>query len=252
MAGSRGTNPGIKPGAGKLICSLLRRNLIDIDISIGGPGEEDVAVSGPRERSNPGELGNVLAWLGDAVDDSLGLEVPDLNTVVGSGAEPVVLGREGERIDSGSGGQRVQVLALIDIPKHGSAVLATRGDEGTIRGDGQGVDNTVVTNQVGSELAVSQIPNLDDLVPTSRNNQWLLGGGRETNARDPVVVLVLLNGVLALAQGVPELDALVATGRDDLSVISRETNREDIALVRDERSDSLTLVQVPQSQSLVP
>ena len=65
-------------------------------------------------------------------------------------------------------------------------------------------------------------------------------------------MLVLLDGVLALTQSVPQLDALIATSRDDLSVISRETNREDIALVGDERSDGLALIQIPQSQSLVP
>ncbi len=252
--GCRGTNLGISsPEAmGTICCCLLRGNLVDIDISVGRSSEEDVAISGPRERSDPGELGNVLAWLGDAVDDSLGLEVPDLNAVIGGSAEPVVLGRERQGVDGGSGGQRVQVLAFVDVPEHSSSVLATRGDEGSIRGDGQGVDDTVVTNEVSSKLAVGQIPDLDDLVPTSRNNQRLLGGRRETNAGDPVVMLVLLDGVLALTQGVPELDGLVTTGRDDLSVVSRETDREDIALVGDEGSDRLTLIQVPESQSLIP
>ncbi len=235
-----------------LYSCLLRGDLVDIDISVGRTGEEDVAVGGPRERSDPGELGNVLAGLGDAVDDSLGLEVPDFNTVVRGSAEPVVLRGERQGVYGGSGGQRVQVLALVDVPEHGGAVLATRGDQGTVRRDGQGVYDTVVTNQVGAKLAVGQVPDLDDLVPTGRDDQGLLGGGRETNAGNPVVVLVLLDGVLALAEGVPQLDALVTTGRDDLSVVSRETDREDIALVRDEGSDRLALVQVPQSQSLVP
>lgn len=144
------------------------------------------------------------------------------------------------------------MLALVDIPEHSSAVLATRGDQGTIRRYGQGVDDTVVTHQVGSELAVGQIPDLDDLVPTSRHNQGLLGGGRETDARDPVVVLVFLNGVFALTEGVPELDSLITSSGDDLSVISREANREDVTLVGDERSDGLALIEVPESQSLIP
>lgn len=231
---------------------LLGRNLVDIDVTVGRSGEEHVAVRGPGQRGDPRESRDVLARLGDLVDDALGLEIPDLDAVVGGGTEPVVLRGERQGVDGGAGGQRVQVLALVDVPEHGSAVLATRGDQGAVRGDGQGVDDTVVTHQVGSQLAVGQVPDLDDLVPAGGNDQWLLGGRRETDARDPVVVLVLLDGVLALTQGVPELDRLVATGRDDLSVVSGETNGEHVGLVRQERSDGLALVQVPQTQSLVP
>lgn len=211
--GCRGTNLGISsPEAmGTICCCLLRGNLVDIDISVGRSSEEDVAISGPRERSDPGELGNVLAWLGDAVDDSLGLEVPDLNAVIGGSAEPVVLGRERQGVDGGSGGQRVQVLAFVDVPEHSSSVLTTRSNQRTVWGNGQGVNDTSVTNQVGPELAVSQVPYLDDLVPTSRNNQGLLSGRRESNAGNPVVMLILLNGVLALTESVPELDGSVTT-----------------------------------------
>ena len=144
------------------------------------------------------------------------------------------------------------MLALVDVPEHGSAVLATRSDQRTVGGDSEGVDDTGMSHEVGSELAVGEIPDLDDLVPTSRNDEGLLGGRRESDARNPVVVIVLLNGVLALAQGVPELDGLVTSGRDDLSVVSREANREHIALVGEERSNRLSLVEIPQSQSLVP
>ena len=235
-----------------LLFCLLGRHFVDIDVAVGGTREQDIAVRRPRQGGDPRQLGNVLAGLGDAVDDALGLEVPDLNAVVGGGTEPVVLGGERQGVDGGASGQRVQVLALIDVPEHGSSVLATRGDEGTIRGDGQSVDDSVVADKVGSQLAVGQVPHLDDSVPTSRHDQGLLSGGRETDARDPVVVLVLLDGVLALTKGVPELDGLITTGRDDLSVIGGETDGEDITLVGEERSDRLSLVQVPQSQGLVP
>ena len=128
------------------------------------------------------------------------------------------------------------MFALIDVPEHSRSVLASRSHQRTIRRDGQGVNDSSVTNEVGSELAVGEIPNLDDLVPSSRDYQRLLGGGRETDARNPVVVLILLNGVLALTECVPQLDGLVATRRDDLSVVRRETNAENVALVRDEGS----------------
>jgi len=123
----------------------------------------------------------VLGRSSDLVNDSLGFEIPDLNALISGSAEPVVLWRESQSVDGRSSSQRVQVLALVDVPEHSSAVRTTRGNQRTIRGDSQGVDDTSVANQVSSELAVSQVPNLDNLIPTSRNNQWLLSGRRESN-----------------------------------------------------------------------
>ena len=111
------------------------------------------------------------------------------------------------------------MLALVDVPEHGSSVLASGSHQGTVRRDGQSVDHSSVADEVGSELAVGQVPDLDNLVPARRDDQRLLGRGRESNARDPVVVLVVLNRELALTEGVPQLDGLVAAGRDDLSVV---------------------------------
>jgi len=65
-------------------------------------------------------------------------------------------------------------------------------------------------------------------------------------------MLVLLNGVLALTESVPELDGSITSSGDDLSVISREADRENITSVRSESSDGLTSSQIPQSEGLVP
>lgn len=61
-----------------------------------------------------------------------------------------------------------------------------------------------------------------------------LGGGGEADARDPVGVALALGGdrVLALAQGVPELDGLVAGGGHDLPVVHGEGDGEDILQVQ--------------------
>ena len=63
---------------------------------------------------------------------------------------------------------------------------------------------------------------------------------------------VVNNVELALAEGVPELDASVSRGRDDLSVVGRERDGEDVAGVADELSGGEAGVQVPQSEGLVP
>lgn len=72
------------------------------------------------------------------------------------------------------------------------------------------------------------ITNLDGAVPPSRHNDGVSMIGRESHARHPVTVSIILNGVLALSKGVPQLDGLVPRTRDNLSVVYREGHGEDI------------------------
>ncbi len=105
------------------------------------------------------------------------------------------------------------MLALLEIPEHGGAVLATRGAEGAVGGDSNAVEVASVSNEVGPELAAREVPHLDELVPTARNDQGVLSGGREADARHPLTVAILgvgrgADGVLAVTKGVPQLDGL--------------------------------------------
>lgn len=52
------------------------------------------------------------------------------------------------------------MLALIEVPKHGDAVLATGGSERTIGGDGDGVDVSGVAVVVGLQLELREFPDL--------------------------------------------------------------------------------------------
>merc|ERR1719379_1507592 len=81
----------------------------------------------PSERHTPWNA--ALWWLlgGELVQHVLVFQVPDLDGNIGSSHQPVVLRREGEGIDGATGVQRVEVLAIVDIPEHHAAVLATRG-----------------------------------------------------------------------------------------------------------------------------
>lgn len=63
---------------------------------------------------------------------------------------------------------------------------------------------------------------------------------------------ILLDIVLALAEGVPELDGLVTRARDDLPVVGAEADGEDIGGVADEAAGGGTGVQVPETESVVP
>ena len=63
---------------------------------------------------------------------------------------------------------------------------------------------------------------------------------------------LILDGVLALSQGVPQLDGLVSAGRHDLPVVSREGHGEDVLGVVLEPAGGLAGAEVPQPEVLVP
>lgn len=120
--------------------------------------------------------------------------------------------------------QGVQVLAVIQIPQQGLAILSSGCAERAIGGDGDGVQVSVVTVVVQLQFAVGQIPDLNGAIPTGRDDDWVDLIGRETHARHPVAVTIFLNGVLALSESVPQLDGLVARAGDDLTVVSGESD----------------------------
>ena len=68
----------------------------------------------------------------------------------------------------------------------------------------------------------------------------------------PFSVTVLLDVILALSEGVPELDGPVTGARDDLPVVSGEADGQDIGGVADEAAGGETSVQVPETESVVP
>ena len=73
-----------------------------------------------------------------------------------------------------------------------------------------------MASEVVPQLAVVQVPHLHQLVPAARHDQRLLSRRREAHLAHPVRVSILRDGVLALREGVPEPDGLVAGAGDDL------------------------------------
>lgn len=146
------------------------------------------------------------------------------------------------------------MLTLGQIPQHGNSVLTTAGAQGAIRGDGNSVDDAGVANEICGQSAGLQVPNLDNLIPSTADNHRQLGGRRETDAARPVSVTLFSGreGVLAFAESVPELDCAIARSRDNLSVIGGEGDGHDILGVILESSGCVTSAEIPQAQSLVP
>ena len=63
---------------------------------------------------------------------------------------------------------------------------------------------------------------------------------------------VILDIEFTFTKGVPELDRPVARARDDLPVVSREADGEDIGGVADEAAGRVASVEVPQAERVVP
>jgi hypothetical protein len=153
-------NPGFPPK--RLLCS--RHDTPSTDDVVGVTSEQSLTISGPSQRDRLGLaalLANGSELNDELVNLALLLEVED-DDVGGSGsAEPVSVGREDKGVDLVAGVEGVQVLGLVEVPEHGGTVLATGGAEGTIGGDGDGVDVSSVADVVSLELAGREFPNLE-------------------------------------------------------------------------------------------
>jgi hypothetical protein len=180
-------------------------------------------------------------------------EIPDFDRVVSGSAEPVASWAEGKSVDGiSSGFEGVQVLSFVEVPEADLTISTSRSAQRTVRGDSNSVDVSSVASQVGSQLAVTQVPDLDELIPTTRDDHWVAWVRGKTNSANPFGVSLFLDGVFALSQGVPQLDGLISGSRDDLSVVGREGNAQDVLGVTDETASGGSKVEIPQSQCGVP
>lgn len=133
------------------------------DLVVGVTSEQGLAVGAPGQGHAlrlPALLADLHVLRLQLVNLGLLLEVEDDDAGGGGSAQPVAVGREDEGVDLVTGGERVQVLGLVQVPEHGCSVLATGGAERAIGGDGDGVDVAGVTDVVGLNAARSELPNL--------------------------------------------------------------------------------------------
>ena len=93
---------------------------------------------------------------------------------------------------------------------------------------------------------------LDELIPTSRDDHRVRRVRAETNARNPLGVALVGDGILAVTESVPELDGLVARAGDNLAVVGGEGDGQDIAGVADEPAGGLAAGEFPETEGLVP
>jgi len=142
---------------------------------------------------------------------------------------------------------------ITQVPQLGATVLSATSGQRSIWRDGDAVDESAVSPELGFEVEVGQVPHFDGVVPTAANDDWVLRSWAELDGGDPLVVAVLaLLAPLELAQSIPQLDRLVAARRDDLSVIGGEGNTQYVMLVSDESGRGDASFDVPEAEGLVP
>jgi len=111
-----------------------------------------------------------------------------------------------------------------------------------------------MSNKVVAELAVGQVPDLDKTVPSTRDNERYRLGRRESDARNPLSVTfrVATDGVLALSKSVPKTDSSVTRSRNNLTIVDRESNGEDILFVTYKTTSCASVSNVPETKLRVP
>jgi len=149
-----------------VIKNRLITNGPDADEAILVTSKESLAISRPGQGDSLGRV-RLLADVGELrlelIDNGLGLQVPDLDAGRGGSAQPVAVGREDQGVDNviALALQRVQVLALVEVPEHGDTIASTGSAEGTIGGDSDGVNVPGVSDVVGAQLALGELPDLE-------------------------------------------------------------------------------------------
>lgn len=196
--------------------------------------------------------GNLLSLLGDSDIFLLVHEIVDQEAVVGGDGDPLHLGVESDGVD---GGTNVEFFGwafeVVDAPDSDVTILATGSEVGTVGGDGEGIDEGIVSLEGVLDLEVGG-PDLQETIPADGGDVWVLGGWGISDFGNPVGVGLFLEGEFAVTDGVPELDVTVRTTGQDLSVVWGESNGQDFLGVAKEESRALLCFDVPETDGLIP
>lgn len=236
--------------------SSIGDDLVDTDVVVCEAGEQNVAVLVPGQGGAANGGSSLLIGVDrgnlDVSNELLRGEIQNLDALLGTDDQPVLLGSEEDNVHGAVHLLLSEELALDEVPNDNEAVLATRGQEGGLRDHGERVDLSLVADKGVLKSHSLVVPHLDCLVPGGADNNGGLAILEELDGRNPVGVGALLNGELALAHGVPDLEVLVSAAAGNLSVVGGEGDGEHVSRVADESLDGVALLEVPQAEGAVP
>ena len=134
-----------------------------------------------------------------------------MDTVFTGSSDPLLVGVEADLVDGGTGVEgSVFFLQVGEFPDLKDIFTTTSGDVDTSGGNGKGVDVVLVCSEAVLNQEVG-LPDLQSSVPTSGGEVGVAFIGGVSDGGNPVGVVVLFIGVLAISEGVPELEGSVGT-----------------------------------------
>lgn len=105
-----------------------RHNTPSTNDVVGVTGKQGLSITAPRQADTlwlSALLSDGLEFWLQLINLALLLQIEDDDAAGGGGAEPVAVGGENKGVDLITGVQGVKVLRLVQVPEHGSSVLAT-------------------------------------------------------------------------------------------------------------------------------
>ena len=134
----------------------------DSDNVISVTSEQVLTISRPSQRNSMwfSSFGVTSEFWFQFFDNSVVVQVQDLNTRSSGSNQPVSVWREGESKDFVFDVNVDNWGFFSQRPNHDVTVFTTSGDQGDIWRDGNSVDVVVVTDQVRVNLEFLQVPEL--------------------------------------------------------------------------------------------
>ena len=189
---------------------------------------------------------------GELVNELLGRQVINSDTLLSTNENPEDSGGEEDAVDGGLGVALIKMLSINEIPDVDLSVSATGGEESSAGSNIEAVDLSLVANEGVHQAHGGVIPDLDGSIPGGRDDNRSLHVVVESDAGNPVGVLVLLDSELANTLDVPNLDLLINGAGSNLPVVRGESDGHDILGVTEEGLSSLTNSEVPESDGTIP
>ena len=189
-----------------------------------------------------------------------GFKIPNLPSNFSSNSNPVTSGVEGKAVDRWSG-----VVAgcgffnIAEIKNKNFLVFSSSHNEISSGGDSDSVDIGIMNSDAILDAEGLVVPDLEISVPSNwgeilTSNCGFAGAGDESNFGDPIVVVVLFDGVFAVSLDIPQFDISISTGGKDVPSVWGNSTGEDLfgVSVLDESLGGLTVSEIPKSHGFVP
>jgi hypothetical protein len=232
-------------------------NVKNSDVTIGETGIEGVVVILGEAEGSAANLGRsslltIEIISSELVNELLGRQVINSDALLSTNDDPEDSGGEDDAVDGGLSVALIKMLAINEVPNVDLSVSSTGGEESSARGDIEAVDLSLVANEGVHQAHGGVVPDLDGSIPGGGDDNRSLHVIVESDARNPVGVLVLLNSELANTLDVPNLDLLINGTGGNLPVVRGESDGHDILGVTEEGLSSLTDSEVPESDGTIP